>query len=970
MRVFFSILLFLVLLPVQLVFAQEADSLFETAKELRRSAEYEKSNRVLKSAFPLYLEKKDTLQWAFARKMLANNYEKQGRVLEGIRILNSLDSMQFTKPLEFEAELKNDLGVAKDIIEDYDNSRNLFNKALDLAYRLNDSTLIAHVSNNIALSFYRSRDYEQAANQILKTIELKNRLDDELSLTYTFNLAYLTFSKLGMYDSAEKFIKRKISIAEAYQNEYLMDIGYHNLASLYRKKGIFDQAIIYYQKSLELTRKLGNPFEITQTLLNIGNLYFDAGRLETAYDYFAESLELNRQTGRPGAIYNSIKALAKYYEAKGNYAKARELLAEGLALQDPDNPSSNYGSALFALADLDNKRGNPDAAFEYAQKGLQWIQENNLNSMLASSYRLMGELEHSAGNLKQSLDYYRRAYRASENKLPGDKVWYLIDLSRAYHRVGHDSAFTLAAKAFKLIEDSRLSIAESELKAGIFSRYVSFYNDVAEWYITGKKNPQKAFELAEAGKSRALIDELAEARDRIYAELDPSTMVKKKAKEKEIDDLFAKLEEAQTKGEKDQIQRQLNMAELEYQSFLSTLKNQHTGWQHFEYPGTVDAAEAINLAGQHTTIVEYAFSGKNLLIFTITPSGISANVIEAQTGTAISTQIQTLVENYRNLIVNKAPQDQLEHASNKLVDLLLAPVLPRLKSTENLLIVPAQSLAYLPFEALIYEDRYLIETYTIKYLPSVSMYEFIRDPHRPTQRDLFAVAGTGFVDATLTSATRSQAAFASLPSALIEVDSVSAKFENAVALKDDEVSEAALKSYELDDFKYLHFATHGDINERAPSQSGLLLSRETDTETLFGEDGFLNSKEISTLQLNSDMVVLSACNTGIGKIVNGEGLLGLQRSFFTAGTSSVLVSLWNVYDRSTADFMNSFYKTFTSLKKDEYGIWEKTLKWFGFYEAPLFDYKARALRTTKMAFIDHPYYHHPVYWAPFVLLGK
>ena len=117
-------------------------------------------------------------------------------------------------------------------------------------------------------------------------------------------------------------------------------------------------------------------------------------------------------------------------------------------------------------------------------------------------------------------------------------------------------------------------------------------------------------------------------------------------------------------------------------------------------------------------------------------------------------------------------------------------------------------------------------------------------------------------------------------------------------------------------------------------------------------------------------MVLSACNTAVGKIISGEGLHGLQRSFFKAGASSVVVSLWSVYDNSTASFMGSFYKNLSRLEKEEIGLWNKFKLFFDLYEPPMFGYKENALHMAKKELLDHPYYNHPVYWAPFIMIGK
>jgi CHAT domain-containing protein len=141
----------------------------------------------------------------------------------------------------------------------------------------------------------------------------------------------------------------------------------------------------------------------------------------------------------------------------------------------------------------------------------------------------------------------------------------------------------------------------------------------------------------------------------------------------------------------------------------------------------------------------------------------------------------------------------------------------------------------------------------------------------------------------------------------------------------------------------LHFATHASLDERHPEYSALVLAVQNDGI----DDGLLQMHEIFNLKLSADLAVLSACETGLGKEVTGEGLIGLTRAFFYAGVPSLVVSLWNVVDGPTPEFMLDFYK-----ELDRRGN------------------KAQALRSAKLAMIARGGYAHPAYWAPFILLGE
>jgi CHAT domain-containing protein len=183
-----------------------------------------------------------------------------------------------------------------------------------------------------------------------------------------------------------------------------------------------------------------------------------------------------------------------------------------------------------------------------------------------------------------------------------------------------------------------------------------------------------------------------------------------------------------------------------------------------------------------------------------------------------------------------------------------------------------------------------------------------------------------------------------LPYARVEVQKISELFpkEQFSILIGKDATETNAKTMQLREFRTLHFASHGLIDEEHPQLSSIVLNPGSPEE-----DGYLTMREVFDLKLNADLVVLSACKTGLGRNTRGEGLTGLARAFFCAGASSVLVSLWNVNDRSTSEFMTAFYtaRTGTSMSK------------------------TAALREARLKMIQSKKYSHPYYWSPFILIG-
>jgi len=306
----------------------------------------------------------------------------------------------------------------------------------------------------------------------------------------------------------------------------------------------------------------------------------------------------------------------------------------------------------------------------------------------------------------------------------------------------------------------------------------------------------------------------------------------------------------------------------------------------------------------------------------------------------------------------------------RLYQSLLGPVEKMLNDYKHIVIVPDGILHYLPFEALVTRweaggPRFLIFDHLVTYASSASALGLLqaaqaapcqREPRLLTYADpVFASHHRGTKSAKgenpLLDVTRSLYAthgmsFDPLPYTRVEAQSIAARFPKKAArlFLGREATESSLKHERLEEFSQLHFATHGLIDEEVPARSGVVFSLVGDD----AEDGILQMNEIFNLDLNADLVVLSACQSGLGKLVRGEGMIGLTRAFMYAGASSVVVSLWNVRDSSTAEFMKSFYRHLRAGKG-----------------------KAEALRQAKLDMIrsDLPAYRFPYFWAPFVLIG-
>jgi CHAT domain-containing protein len=301
--------------------------------------------------------------------------------------------------------------------------------------------------------------------------------------------------------------------------------------------------------------------------------------------------------------------------------------------------------------------------------------------------------------------------------------------------------------------------------------------------------------------------------------------------------------------------------------------------------------------------------------------------------------------------------DERLDPSTNLYDLLVKPAAHAIDTAERAIIVPDGALHLLPFEALVREEpsapsappRYAFENVEVHYGPSATTLVYLakaRDERRRSHNsmDLLAVGdpdlGTSGREADVRASHLER-----LPFTREEVLAAREFFpgDRNTVLLGPEAQERTLREIALEQYRILHLATHGIFDEEDPDRSGLVMSFPSDST----HDGYLEAWEIGKLELNAELVVLSACETGLGRLVRGEGLLSLPRAFFYAGANAVIVSLWKVPDESTSLFMKAFYRAL---------VQEKTTP-------------AKALSLARKSLRADPRFEHPFYWAAFVLLA-
>uniref|UniRef100_UPI00048D9CF1 CHAT domain-containing protein n=1 Tax=Psychromonas aquimarina TaxID=444919 RepID=UPI00048D9CF1 len=336
---------------------------------------------------------------------------------------------------------------------------------------------------------------------------------------------------------------------------------------------------------------------------------------------------------------------------------------------------------------------------------------------------------------------------------------------------------------------------------------------------------------------------------------------------------------------------------------------------------TVAAPEVAELQlrlADDETLIEFYGSGTQLFAFLLSRGGIKAAVLN---GEDLTGSVSALRED-----LQKIDSNSYQHSANLLYQRLFKPLKDELH-TEKLIIVPHGPLHYLPFNALYNGSDFLIDQYDISILPSASVMAFL-NKEVTAAHPLLVLGNPELGDPEL-----------ALPGAEQEAKAIASQQSGASLLLRRNATETQVKENGAL-FKTLHFASHGIFDPHTPLSSGLLLAKDK------SNDGLLTVRELYELNLNADLVTLSACETGLGKIANGDDVVGFTRGFLYAGTNSIISSLWKVDDQATSQLMQNFYTNLTETSD-----------------------KRLALKKAQLA-VKTDYNRHPYYWAAFQLTGR
>ena len=786
---------------------------------------------------------------------------------------------------------------------------------------------------------------------------------------------------------------------------------YHNMGWIYVERGDIENAVINFEKALKIGHQhfttvdslsyLGGIYELRGNLDKALEYYEKAVALQQHQPYFSnrpdvrrvltsgmgktEGIEylyyeyedwLKRKRATPRSKTSAHEEIANLYDKKGEFALSRRYYQEALKIQ-----IKFYGRKM------------PAVAATYEKLGLLYYKQNEFKAALENFQKAIVAL---AGTFEDTSIYANPALRnlVSEPDLFSVLFMKAVILEKFYARKTRQSrdleacfaTFQLAADLIDLMrrgyKAERSKIFLSEKAAQIYDNGIRIA--LRLYAMTGRQlYKEAAFRFAEKNKARILLESLLESQAQQFAGIPASLREQERALKNELAQYEMLIQQEKLKdGGRDSLkmvglESRYFVLKRKHESVIKKLENAYPKYFGLKYKAaTAAVAELQKSLDAQTALLEYFLGDSAISIFAITKEAFE--VVAVPRDSSCNAIVASLANSFKNVTSKTI---YLQSAAS-LCRMLVQPLAAHIGDKPRWIIIPDGELHQIPFEALLNAKGspsanadyrtlpYLIKQHEISYHYSATLFLKSRQERQNGNHDNLFAGFAPVFDATAKNGaifrgdpedsllgaltakenqtfliTRDGKTLEALPHSAHEVQVILAAFAGCgQAFLKQEATEENFKQ-KIKGHKFLHVATHGFIHSGNPQLSNLAFSQPQDRNAK--EDGILYSVETYNLDLNADLLVLSACQTGAGQIVKGEGLMGLTRGFLYSGARNIVASLWKVYDQHTSLLMVEMYRQIAAGKS-----------------------YSTALREAKLKMIANAETAAPQSWAGFVLIGR
>ncbi|MEH2198409.1 CHAT domain-containing protein [Nostoc sp.] len=812
-----------------------------------------------------------------------------------------------------EGKALGNLGLAYDSLGDYIKAIEYQHQSLAIAREINDRLGEGQSLGNLGIAYYSLGDYSKAIKYQQQRLTIAREINDRLGEGQSLGNLGIAYYSLGDYSKAIDYHQQSLAIAREIKDRLGERQSLGNLGIAYYSLGDYSKAIEYQNQSLTIAREIKDRLGERQSLGNLGLAYDSLGDYSKAIDYHQQSLAIAREINDRLGEGQSLGNLGIAYYSLGDYSKAIEYQQQRLTIAREINDRLGEGQSLGNLGNAYYSLGDYAKAIDYQQQSLAIARQIKDRLGEGAALGNLGNAYYSLGDYAKSIEYYQQelAIAREIKDLNGEGLSF-NNLGSAFYKSGN---FAEAEKTLRtgieVWESLRGQLGKNDnYKVSIFEEQARTYRTLQKVLIAQNKT-KEALEISERGRSRAFVELLT------------SRLSGKNT---------GQILEEPTLSLLQQIAKQQKATLVEYTII----------YDYFKIQGKQETKESELYIWVIKPTGEVTFRKDDLKPLWQKKNTTLHNLVTTsrQAIGAISTAFRGggIIPSED---INKPKAKQKFQQLHKLLIEPIADLLAK-QETEKVIFIPQSSLFLVPFAALQDADgKYLIEKHTILTSPSIQVLDLTHKQRQrigtqPIQGKNTLIVGNPTMPFLAPKIGETPQQLIPLPGAEQEAIAIS-KLLKTEPLIGKKATEATVVK-RLPQARFIHLATHGIFDDIQGLNSGIALTPSGK------DDGLLTASEILDLKLNAELVVLSACDTGRGRI-SGDGVIGLSRSLITAGVSSVLVSLWSVPDAPTSLLMTEFYQ---NLQKSQD--------------------KAQALRQAMLTTMkSNP---NPVDWAAFTLIGE
>jgi CHAT domain-containing protein len=885
--------------------------------------------------------------------------------------------------------------------------------ALEAARLLGNSELEGLAWHRIGWVMINKSEFETASEAFISALRIWEQAGAAYDVIVVLGDLGAIYTYKGEYQQAKEYAIRSLEIAKTLPEEKTdavilvqIALAWNNIGLFYQWSGDYPKAIYYLKDALAQYQKLQAEGYIADVLANLGRIHRDTGDYVQSLNYFNDALRIVTKIAGPlrkrAEILNAIGAL--FAEQRDN-SKALEYLNKSLEVYGDTNDNIKKAQINILLGIVYTRQNRLEDASRHLLESLKQSEAARYREGVLAAERGLGFVSWKQGDYQSSIDHLNKSWSMSlelkneirqaeilwskaevycaqksyamavecaeralsiSGKFGLFNVFYLsaVVLGKCYFAQNNiEQAFNILSQAIKKIEEVRYQVAGVEQeRVAFFEDKVEAYQVIAEVLLL-QKRVMEALTYSDRAKSRALLDIVRNGQGNGGKAMSSNERDTEQKLKSEIYSLNSQLivehrEVSPDRNAEASLIDRLKDARFNYDTFRTNLYASHPELRirRVDFPSLSQEMCDFLLQDSRTALLEFLIAGDKVYLFLITrnalPDGKSSTAeVKVYPLSLSSSKLREQIEIYRKQLSSR--RIDFKPRAQELYNVLLKDVEPQLIGKAKLCIVPDGYLWELPFQTLIDADnKFLLEKYAIFNSPSlVYLYQVKKNnqlSHKKADKAILAVGNPALSQGIF----EQYPAIKPLPEAEAEVKSVSDIYGQgeSIVFTGASATEGMVKS-KIHAAKILHFATHGIIDRTDAFHSHLILAKDNQDAA---QDGLLDVSEIAELDLNAELAILSACETGGGSIGNGEGVISVAWAFLVAGTPTTIVSQWRVDSASTSELMVEFHR---QLINYNWGVTQTAGK-------------VEALRDASLKLMQKTQYRHPFFWAGFVVLGS